>query len=456
MQKKNSHALKFGLVAGLAIASGLFVSAQNQTQLTIAGVSGNDLKWLSESVVPAFNAKIKSEGKSVNVVLQEFTGKAEALKQQYALDLQVGKGADVMAFDGFWVPEFVASNLLKPLDQVAGAQVNRWEGWRQIPAGLRELMGYKGKVYGVGNGTDVRMIFYRKDLFQKAGIRTPWQPKSWNDLLDTARKIKQALPDVTPLQLNAGSAMGEATTLQGWYMLLLGTGIKPFDDSQDKWIVKHQGILDALNFYKTVYVDEKLGDARLQLIQEGRDRSFEAFRDAKMAMLIEGDYFWRSILLPKGGDFALEKRDELVGWAKMPAQMPGKGVNGQSFVSASGGTGFVINPNTKAPKEAWELMSFMASKAMQTEFQKILPRIRARKDVPITQDPIMSQMAKTLLPLTVIRPKLASYPKVSSEIQLMTERVVSAQASPLDAMNAYSEAVKKIVGADNVLEQAVK
>jgi multiple sugar transport system substrate-binding protein len=456
MQKPVARFFALGLIAMFAVGSGLVVTAQTQIQLTIAGVSGNDLKWLSQSVVPAFEAKMKAKGKSVNVSLQEFTGKSDQLKQQYALDLQVGKGADVMSFDGFWVPEFVASNLLKPLDQVAGPEVNRWEGWKQIPAGLRELMGYKGKVYGVGNGTDVRMIFYRKDLFQKAGIRVPWQPKSWDDLLDAARKLKKALPDVTPLQLNAGTAMGEATTLQGWYMLLLGTGIKPFDDEQDKWVVRHQGILDALNFYKTVYVDEKLGDARLQLIQEGRDRSFESFRDAKMAMLIEGDYFWRSILLPKGGDFPLEKRDELVGWAKMPAQAPGKGVNAQSFVSASGGTGFVLNPNTKVPKEAWELMSFMASKAMQTEFQKILPRIRARKDVPITQDPIMSKMAKTLLPLTVIRPKLATYPKVSSEIQLMTERVVSGQASPLEAMNAYAEAVKKIVGAENVLEQPVK
>ena len=447
-------------IAASLIALGLLISAgtraQNQIQLTIAGVGGNDLKWLNESVIPAFEARMKSQGKSVSVKAIEFTGKAEDLKQQYALDLQVGRGADVMAFDGFWVPEFVASNLLKPLDQVAGSEVNAWEGWKQIPAGLREILGFKGKIYGVGNGTDVRMIFYRKDLFQKAGIKLPWQPTSWNDLLTTARQLKKALPDVTPLQLNAGTAMGEATTLQGWYMALLGTGIRPYDEDKDKWVTKHQGILDTLNLYKTVYVDEKLGDARLQLIQGGRERGFEAFRDAKMAMLVEGDYFWRSILLPKGGDFPLENRDALVGWAKMPAQAPGKGVGGQSFVSASGGTGFVLNPNTKAPREAWELMSFIGSKEMQTEFQKILPRIRARQDVPITQDPIMTEMAKTLLPLTVIRPKLAAYPKVSSEIQLMTERVVSGQASPMDAMNAYAEAVKKIVGADNVLEQAVK
>lgn len=445
--------LMIKVMAGMLV---LGTVALAQVQLSIAGVSGNDAKWLNETVVPAFEARMKAAGKNVQVKVIEFTGKAEDLKSQYALDLRVKTGADVMSFDSFWVPEFVASNLLKPLNEIAGADVNKWEGWTQISTGLQQLMGYKGKLYGVGNGTDVRMIFYRKDLFQKAGIKLPWQPSSWNDILVAARQIKKALPDVTPIQLNAGSAMGEATTLQGYYMALLGTGIEPFDDDKDKWVVKHQGILDTLELYKTIYIDEKLGDARLQLIQEGRDRSFQNFRDGKMAMLIEGDYFWRSVIIPQGGNFPLPNRNELVGWAKMPAQAANKGIRGQDFVTASGGTGFILNPNTKAPKEAWELLSFIASKEMQTEFQKIAPRLRARQDVPITQDPIMTDMAKTLLPLTVIRPKLAIYPKVSTEIQLMTERVVSGQMTPLQAMNAYAEAVKKLVGAENVIEQPVK
>ena len=32
-------------------------------------------------------------------------------------------------------------------------------------------------------------------------------------------------------------------------------------------------------------------------------------------------------------------RDEVVGWAKIPAREPGAGINGQDFVSMSGGSG---------------------------------------------------------------------------------------------------------------------
>lgn len=46
-------------------------------------------------------------------------------------------------------------------------------------------------------------------------------------------------------------------------------------------------------------------------------------------------------------------RDEVVGYAKIPAMKPGSGVNGQDFVSMSGGTGRVLNPNSANADLAW-------------------------------------------------------------------------------------------------------
>ena len=45
-------------------------------------------------------------------------------------------------------------------------------------------------------------------------------------VLDAARKLKESGVEF-PLQLNAGVAMGEATTMQGYWMALLGTGERP-------------------------------------------------------------------------------------------------------------------------------------------------------------------------------------------------------------------------------------
>jgi multiple sugar transport system substrate-binding protein len=415
------------------------------------GVNANTVTWFKTYLAPKFAEKMKAEGKNVTVNLVEFGGSDEALKEQYALDLKVGKGYDVFAFDGFWVPEFVAAGLLKPLDEVAGPEVLQWEGWGHISPGLQQILGYQGKLYGIATGTDVREIFYRKDLFQKAGIAVPWQPKSWTELLETARTIKKALPDVTPIQLDAGTAMGEATTMQGYFMALLGAGIHMYDFDQGKWIVQSPAILDTMNLYKTIYVDEKLGDPRLQLLKDGRNQSFAQFRDGKIAMLVEGDWFWRSVLAP-GSEWAIANRNDVVTFAKMPAEEPSKGYNGQDFVTISGGTGYVLNPNTKYPKEAWEFLSFMFSKESLMAFQELEPRIRARDDVPVTGDPVMTEMAQQLLSLTTVRPMLPEYPKISAEAQLMTERVVSGEMTPQQAMEAYAKAVTAIAGADKVIE----
>jgi multiple sugar transport system substrate-binding protein len=136
----------------------------------------------------------------------------------------------------------------------------------------------------------------------------------------------------------------------------------------------------------------------------------------------------------------------------MPAEKPGMGVRGQSFVTASGGTGWVLNPNTAHPAEAWDLLAFMNGKAARDDFETYQPTISARDDVPVPNNPFLTNTAKTLLPLTVSRPNNDAYAKVSEQIQLMTENVVSGQMSPQQAMDAYAAAVTQIVGADNTVD----
>lgn len=413
------------------------------------GVNNNLVVWLTTYVFPTFEKMMADQGRDVKVELVEFGGSDEQLKEQYALDLSVGSGYDVMSFDGFWVPEFVGAGLLKPLEEVAGAEVKDWEGWGHITPGIQAILGYQGQVYGLPMGTDVRQIFYRNDLFQQAGIEVPWQPASWEELLDAARALKDAGVTI-PIQLNAGTPMGEATTMQGWFMALLGAGHHMYDFDQHKWIVSSQGILDALNLYKTIYVDEELGDARMQLLQDGRNRSFVEFRDGNVGMLVEGDWFWRSVIAP-GSETGIENRNEIVSWAEMPAKEPGAGYNGQDFVTISGGTGWVINPNSENAAEAWALLSYMSSEDPARAFELMQPRISFRDDVPVAGDPVMTAMAEALLPLTTVRPMLPEYPQVSIEAQLMTERVVSGEMSPEEAMQAFDDAVTELVGEENVI-----
>lgn len=446
-----SKNLRLLIVLLLSLAVFGAVHAQDAVEISIAGVSGDEATWLKDTVKPAFEAMMAEAGTPVTVNVIEFAGSGEDLRQQYVLDLGVGSGADILAFDGFWLPEFVQGGLIKPLSEIVGDAATEWEGWSVTPEGLQSIMGYDGQLYGIPRGTDGRVIWVRTDLLEQAGLPADWQPTSWEELLDGARAVKEALPDVTPLQLNAGTAMGEATSMQGYLMALLGAGHHIYDFEEGKWIVSSPAILNTLELYETIYVTEELGDARWQLVQNGRDLSFEAFSKGEVAMLVEGDYLWRGPIAPETGNFALPNRNDVVDFVMFPAIEPGAAFNGQDFSTISGGTGFVLNANSANPELAWQLLTYMFSQESLDGLQAIQPRIRARVDVSVPNDPIMTRIASDVLPLTTIRPQLPEYNQVSAQAQLMTERVVSGEMSPMEAMEAYAAAVTELVGADNVI-----
>lgn len=451
--KTSTFIRKMGVACGLTLALGVGLASAQDATLTIVA-SGDELTWINESVIPACTAELADAGMPVTVEALDLGNiSGEDQRQQLVLDMSVGEGPDLTSFDGFWLPEFVDAGLLQPLNQLVGPEVDEWEGWSQIPEELQNIMGYQGEVYGIPRGTDVRVIWVNRDILSQAGLAEDWQPTSWAELLDGARAIKENVPDVVPLNIFAGNASGEATTLQGYLMLLLGTGEHIYDFEEGKWVVRSQGILDTLQMYADIYGEEALGDQRWQLVQNGRDLGFEAFANGTIGMMVEGDYMWRSVLTPETGVFPMANRDEVVDFVLMPAQEPGAGYNGQDFVTASGGTGFVINPNTDYPAEAWGFLSCMYSAEQLNALQAIQPRIRARLDVPVTGDDVMSALVDEALSLTTIRPQLPEYNQVSEQARLMTERVVSGEMTPEEAMDAYATAVTEIVGEENTLDR---
>jgi multiple sugar transport system substrate-binding protein len=415
------------------------------------GKNTEEAVWIEDYVIPAFEQQMADEGRDVTV---EFEGRGaddEAYKSQLALDLRSGGGDDILTIDGIWLGEFVQAGYLSPLTDIAGDATEEWEGWEQIPDAVQGNMEFEDVRYGIPTGTDGRVIYFNKELFAQAGLPEDWQPTSWDEVLEAARTIKEQLPDVIPLQLNGGTAMGEATTMQGVLPLLAGTGAVVYDEDAQQWLGASPELQQVLDLYATVYGSEQLGDPDLQLRQDGRDRSFQEFAAGGIAMLIESDYLWRDVINAEG-IAPMEQRDEVVGWAMIPAVSPGVGISGQDFVSMSGGAGRVLNPNTEHPEEAWALLTFMNSQEATLELVKDQARITQREDVNtevLGNDPLLQFIADEVLPITAYRPPLAEYTQVSVALQEATEQVVNG-TSAQEAAGRYQSELESIVGADSV------
>jgi multiple sugar transport system substrate-binding protein len=464
---------RFVALAGLAVAltatsgclgkdSGTDTGDPNadakEFSLTIAtnaisgGKNASGADWIEKYVIPKFIEDQKAKGRTAKVTFQPSGASDEDYKSKIALDLRSGSGADIYALDGIWVGEFAEAGYIKPLDDLVGkSKVDAWEGWKQIPESVQRNMSFNGKRYGIPSGTDGRVIYFNKKLFEQAGLSANWQPRSWDEIITAAQTIKTKVPGVTPVQLNAGTAMGEATTMQGALPLLVGTGKEIFSDG--KWQGNSQAVRDVLGMYQKIY-SGGLGDPVLQQDAKGRDKSFQAFAEGKIAILLEGDYFWRSVVEPQKGIAKMADRDAVVGYAKIPAIRPGGGIRGQDFVSMSGGGGHVLNPSSKFKQQAWELLQFMNGKDATVALLGGAARITQRQDVNtqvLASDPMLSFVAQQVLPLTAYRPGFAVYPRVSQALQQATLDVVSGK-SPADAAATYAKAVEGIAGgADKVV-----
>jgi multiple sugar transport system substrate-binding protein len=413
------------------------------------GKSARDADWIVDYVIPRFTEVMAAEGVQATVTFVPSGVDDEQYKTRLSLDMRSGAGADVVTLDGIWVGEFAQAGYIRPLEEVVGPAAADWEGWAQIPDAVEQLASFDGQRYGIPDGTDGRVIFYNKELFAQAGLPTEWQPTSWQEILDAGRALAQ-LPDVDPIQLNAGTAMGEATTMQGFLPLLAGTGAALHGEGG--WQGDTAAVREVLGFYQAVY-GGGLGDPLLQQEAQGRDKSFQEFAAGRVGMLFESDYFWRSVVDPEVGIAPMANRDEVVGYAKIPAREPGAGVNGQDFVSMSGGGMTAINPNTQFPQQAWRLLSFMNSAEAVRARLGDSARITQREDVnaeALASDPMLTFVAEQVLPITAYRPGLAVYPQVSQALQEATAAVV-AGTPPDQAAQQYQAALEGALGgADDI------
>ncbi|MFC4114604.1 extracellular solute-binding protein [Nonomuraea zeae] len=449
-----------GVVAVLA-ATGLGLAACGQSsggggggdaiELTIAqnaiagGKNAAAADFIANWVIPKFEAAQKAKGKNVTVKFVPSGVDDEQYKTKLSLDLKSGKGADVIDIDGIWAGEFAEAGYLKPLPELVGPEAESWDGWAQIPEAVQGMTEFNGKRYALPVGTDGRVLYFNKTLFQKAGLPADWQPKSWQEILDAGTKLKSSGVPV-PLQINAGTAMGEATSMQGVLPLLAGAGGEVQKDG--KWSGATQPLKDALGFYQKIY-GGGLGDPKLQQEAKGRDKSFQQFAQGKIGILMEGDYFWRGVVNPKTGVAKMADRDQTVGYAMIPAIEAGKGLRGQDFVSMSGGALRTVNPNSKHPKEAFELAAFTLSPdALKEETKdgnvRVTPRTDVNKEI-LAGEPLLTFISEKVLPLTAYRPPVAAYPQVSVALQEATAAVVGGTA-PDQAAADYQKKLEGIAG----------
>ncbi|MFD7295592.1 ABC transporter substrate-binding protein [Streptomyces sp. NPDC059897] len=349
---------------------------------------------------------------------------------------------DLVYEDTFLINSDIASGYLKPLDPY----LDKWKDWDQfIDTAKTAAKARDGKTYGVPDGTDTRGLWYDKAILKKAGIAVPWQPKNWDEVLEAARAIKQKVPGVTPLNVYTGKPAGEASTMQGFQMLLYGTGAGTadplYDKGSGKWVTGTKAFKDSLNFVETVF-KEKLGPD----VSDALDPNFptqvrgELLPEGKLGINLDGSWLPQDWI--KGSGHEWPEWSQKLGLAHMPTQegqAPGK-------VSMSGGWTWAIPSKAANPDLAFDFVKTMQTKENAKRWYIANSGIAVRKDV--AEDPAYVKAQPgikfftDLVASTHYRPAYPAYPKVSTAIQEAMESVTTGDASVEKAASTYDEQVK--------------
>jgi len=397
-------------------------------------------KWFGEAI-PEF----KALHPNVKIETIAITGSEGDYYTKLALMMRAASTAPYVVFeDSFMIGSDAAAGYLLPINKY----VTHWQDWKHFYPAMRKITEFHGKVYGVMNGSDVRGLWYNKEILEKAGIKVPWQPKTWTEILNAAKLIKEKVPGVIPFSMYSGVPDDEGSTMQGYEMLLYGTSMGNnalYDWKTDKWVESSPGIEHTLQFIRKVFTEglaEPLQDALNP--QYGSVVSQQLLPQGKLAIDLDGMWVYGTWL--SGSPTPWPEWKKVMGFALMPTeygQDPG-------FVSLSGGWAFSITSHSKHPDLAWNFIKIASSAKNLATFDYYVANTAVRDDeinYIYAKTPLADVFAN-VMKYTHYRPAFPEYPKISYQIDLAMENAMLGRPIK-ETMKGYAAAVRGIVGSEN-------
>ena len=312
-----------------------------------------------------------------------------------------------------------------------------------IPSTI-ELMRIKGHLMQLPRNIDVKLVYYRKDLFDDPKEKETFQnkygyslkpPDTWEQLKDIANFFTR------PPDLFGFVFPGRYSGLFGHFFELLTTaGGILLDDNLKPQFVNEAGEW-ALGLLRSLYYEDKV--CPREVPEWHYDEVAQCFRDGKVAMTTD----WP-------GSFATYKDPGLskVGDKFAVAIYP-IGPSGKRCVYA-GGFSYAI-PNSCHDREgALALMRFLLSEKMQYEeakrgaisVRKLAQQKIKEEAIPGSlEEKRLKMLEETVANFMLIPPKLAKYPAIEDALWMSLQKGYKGECSVKEALTQAAEKINQIL-----------
>jgi multiple sugar transport system substrate-binding protein len=304
---------------------------------------------------------------------------------------------------------------------------------------------WEGRVWATPYGLDTHFLFYRRDVFERAGMARDWEPANVAAILDAARTIKENVPGVIPYALYGGEVGGNATAVVGFVPLLFAYG-GTFFDQNGKWIIDSPAIRKTFAFYARAFRDEQVVPPQILTTPNPGRLLRERLAAGELAIMFENAAAygpWREA--DPGG------AEENIGYLLHPTED-----GGPSFTVGGTGSVWFISARSEHPDLAWELVKALNAKEAVAAIDLADPHPVARSDaaeLPAYQADRYLVEATASLQQARFNPPSPHYLDLIPIIQKATGLVATGEAAPEEAAARYAEDLERVLGADNVVTQ---
>jgi len=330
-----------------------------------------------------------------------------------------GQAPDVFELNYENFVSYAKKGVLLPLDdliQKSGYDISKYN-----PMALNAFK-TDGIQYGLPNSFSTVLLFYNKDLFDRANVPYPTNDWTWDDVLEAAKKIRALDENIfgyyRPISFNE------------FYKAVKQNGGSLFNEDMTKFTVNTpesreavQYMVDMINKYNVMPSDEQLAGMG----------EWDLFKAGRLGMIVTG--VWAIPDITKNCDSEWDIAVE-----------PGNKTKATHFFS----NGYVISKDTKVADAAFEFAAFLTSAKEAVQI-----RLDAGWELPPVTDPDVLNQYKSLTPPSnrqavfdsldylVTPPVIEQYQEFQDIVNYHLNTVVTKDATVEEALEALQKELEE-------------
>jgi multiple sugar transport system substrate-binding protein len=328
---------------------------------------------------------------------------------------------DICQLGNTWIPEFAALGALEPLDaSIARSSVDPADYFD----GVWQTNVVDGRVHGVPWYVDTRLLFYRSDVFARAGVAGP--PASWSEWARALAAVKA--------HADAGhyAMLLPSNEFEPLLALALQQNEPLLRDGARYGNFASAGFRRALAFYVALFRE---GYAPIATDAEVANVWTE-FGRGTFASFVSGP--WNIGELDRRLPAAMQAT-----WST--AALPGPAGPGASI---AGGSSLVVFRASRVKAAAWQLIEYLSRPDVELRFHRLTgdlpPRRSAWRDATLVAD-TRARAFRDQLERVKPAPRIPEWERIADEIRIVGERAARGGLGVDDAVRELDARTDRIL-----------